>query len=60
MNQPAQPSLLQILEPIQPWTQVDRVPGIDARCEAGHTESTCRWPWCMCRFPDKPPHQEDE
>lgn len=48
-------TLLSILEPIDPRTQVDRVPAIDARCEAGMTERECRWPFCPCRFPDRYP-----
>jgi hypothetical protein len=46
-------TLLDILEPIDPTDQVDRIPAIDAVCEAGHSETTCRWPFCPCRFPDR-------
>lgn len=52
-------SLLDILEPIQTDTQVDRIPAIDARCEAGLTEKTCRWPFCGCRFPDRTTEGDD-
>lgn len=51
-------TLLDILEPIDPSTQVDRIPGVDAVCEAGLTESTCTWPYCPCTFPDRPPDKE--
>lgn len=54
-----QPSLFTQLEPIDPTTQVTRVPGIDARCEGGKTEATCRWPYCACKFPDRPAYQEE-
>lgn len=53
-------TLLDILEPIDPSTLVHRIPGIDARCEAGLTETTCRWPFCTCRFPDRPPPDDKE
>lgn len=52
-------SLLDLLEPIHPHQeQVTRIPGIDARCEAGHTEHSCRWPFCPCKFPDREPPAE--
>ena len=51
-------TLLDILQPINPRTQVDRIPAVDAVCEAGLTESTCRWPYCPCRFPDR--HQPEQ
>jgi hypothetical protein len=54
-----QRSLLDQLEPIDPTTQVTRIPGIDARCEQGLTETTCRWPFCTCTFPDRYPPEED-
>lgn len=44
--------------PINPRTLVDRIPGIDARCEAGKNADSCRWPFCGCRFPDRPAYEE--
>jgi hypothetical protein len=52
-------TLLDILAPIDPTTQVERIPAIDAVCEAGLNESACKWPFCPCRFPDRyPPEKE--
>ncbi len=41
------------LDPINPRDQVTRIPAVDARCEAGQTADTCRWPYCLCTFPDR-------
>lgn len=53
-------TLLSVLQPIDVTTQVSRIPAIDARCEAGKTESECRWPFCGCRFPDRYPERTPE
>jgi hypothetical protein len=37
---------LGLLEPIDASSQVDRIPGVDAVCEAGKDE--CEYPFCCC------------
>jgi hypothetical protein len=42
-----QPSLLTALEPIDPRTLVDRIPGCDAPCICEPTrKDDCGWPFC--------------
>lgn len=43
-----QRSLLDQLEPIDPYDLTDRIPGIDAPCIC-HTgyPATCGWPYCL-------------
>lgn len=55
-----QRSLLDALTPIDPSTLVDRLPGIDAVCPDGKTETSCRWPYCVCYSPDRYPPNEKE
>lgn len=44
---------------INPRTQVTTMPGIDAKCEDGKTADDCRWPYCPCYSPDRPPYEEN-
>jgi hypothetical protein len=48
-----QPSLLTLLDPINPRTQIDRIAGIDAPCPQGKRESECQHPFCTCYSPDR-------
>jgi hypothetical protein len=58
----AHPSLfpLTLLDPVDASTQVSLMPGIDARCEAGLTADSCRWPYCCCLAPDRPPYERKD
>lgn len=51
---------LGLLEPIDASSQVDRIPGVDAVCEAGHDADSCRWPYCTCLAPDRPPYERKD
>jgi hypothetical protein len=42
-----QPSLLTLLEPIDPTTLVERMPGVDAPCPR-ELADRCGYPFCCC------------
>jgi hypothetical protein len=55
-----QPSLLTLLDPLNPRTQINRIAGIDAPCPQGKRESECQHPFCICYSPDRSNEGDNE